>query len=100
MTKKKNLPLCNDCNDRIGNEPHVFLANIISFRNYLLAREWHNGGGGMRLYVEVGNIVKEGDLLVEIDTAVLEAKVESNKAELVYQKAQLKDRESKLAYER
>ncbi|MDR0579256.1 MAG: HlyD family secretion protein [Campylobacteraceae bacterium] len=54
----------------------------------------------MRLYVEVGNIVKEGDLLVEIDTAVLEAKVESNKAELVYQKAQLKDRESKLAYER
>jgi macrolide-specific efflux system membrane fusion protein len=50
----------------------------------------------MQLYVEAGDIVKEGDLLVEIDTTVLETKVESSKAELAYQKAQLKDRESKL----
>ncbi|MDR0762026.1 MAG: efflux RND transporter periplasmic adaptor subunit [Campylobacteraceae bacterium] len=59
----------------------------------------------MQLYVEAGDIVKAGDLLVEIDTTVLETKVESSKAELAYQKAQLKDRESKLtlanlAYER
>ncbi|MDR1007203.1 MAG: efflux RND transporter periplasmic adaptor subunit [Campylobacteraceae bacterium] len=50
----------------------------------------------MQLYVEAGDIVQTGDLLVEIDTTVLETKVESSKAELVYQKAQLKDRESKL----
>ncbi|MDR0666032.1 MAG: efflux RND transporter periplasmic adaptor subunit [Campylobacteraceae bacterium] len=50
----------------------------------------------VQLHVEAGDIVKEGDLLVEIDTTVLETKVESSKAELVYQKAQLKDRESKL----
>ncbi|MDR2790747.1 MAG: efflux RND transporter periplasmic adaptor subunit [Campylobacteraceae bacterium] len=58
-----------------------------------------------QLYVEAGDIVKAGDLLVEIDTTVLETKVESSKAELAYQKAQLKDREAKLtlaklAYER
>jgi macrolide-specific efflux system membrane fusion protein len=50
----------------------------------------------MQLHVEAGDIVKAGDLLVEIDTTVLETKVESSKAELAYQKAQLKDRESKL----
>ncbi|MDR1976367.1 MAG: efflux RND transporter periplasmic adaptor subunit [Campylobacteraceae bacterium] len=50
----------------------------------------------MQIYVDVGDVVKKGDLLVEIDTTVLETKVESSKAELAYQKAQLKDREAKL----
>ncbi|MDR0579934.1 MAG: efflux RND transporter periplasmic adaptor subunit [Campylobacteraceae bacterium] len=58
-----------------------------------------------KLYVEVGDIVKTGDLLAEIDKTVLETKVESSKAELAYQIAQLQDREAKLtlarlAYER
>jgi macrolide-specific efflux system membrane fusion protein len=62
-------------------------------------------GQVISLTVEVGDIVKKGDLLAEIDTTVLETKVESSKAELAYQKAQLKDREAKLtlaklAYER
>ncbi|MDR1614969.1 MAG: efflux RND transporter periplasmic adaptor subunit [Campylobacteraceae bacterium] len=62
-------------------------------------------GQVVSLIVEVGDIVKKGDLLAEIDTTVLETKVESSKAELAYQKAQLKDREAKLtlaklAYER
>ena len=62
-------------------------------------------GQVMQLGVEVGDYVKKGDLLAEIDTTVLEAKVESSKAELLSQQAQVKDREAKLtlaklAYER
>ncbi|MDR0408264.1 MAG: efflux RND transporter periplasmic adaptor subunit [Campylobacteraceae bacterium] len=58
-----------------------------------------------KLHVEVGDMVKVGDLLAEIDKTVLETKVESSKAELAYQIAQLQDREakltlSKLAFER
>jgi macrolide-specific efflux system membrane fusion protein len=58
-----------------------------------------------KLHVEVGDMVKTGDLLAEIDKTVLETKVESSKAELTYQIAQLQDREAKLtlarlAYER
>ncbi|MDR1554418.1 MAG: efflux RND transporter periplasmic adaptor subunit [Campylobacteraceae bacterium] len=62
-------------------------------------------GQVMKLHVEVGDTVKTGDLLAEIDKTVLETKVESSKAELAYQIAQLQDREAKLtlarlAYER
>ncbi|MDR2100913.1 MAG: efflux RND transporter periplasmic adaptor subunit [Campylobacteraceae bacterium] len=62
-------------------------------------------GQVVTLNVEVGDTVKKGYLLAEIDTTILETKVESSKAELAYQKAQLKDREAKLtlaklAYER
>lgn len=53
-------------------------------------------GQVMKLHVDVGDEVKIGDLLAEIDRTVLETKVESSKADLKYQEAQLKDRESKL----
>jgi macrolide-specific efflux system membrane fusion protein len=53
-------------------------------------------GQVMKLYVDVGDSVKAGDLLAEIDKTVLETKVESSKAELAYQMSQLKDREAKL----
>ena len=53
-------------------------------------------GQVMKLHVDVGDEVVEGDLLAEIDQTVLETKVESSKADLRYQEAQLKDRESKL----
>jgi macrolide-specific efflux system membrane fusion protein len=49
-------------------------------------------GQVVALRVDVGDTVQKGDLLAEIDTTVLETKVESSKAELAYQKAQLKDR--------
>ncbi|MFV0480858.1 MAG: efflux RND transporter periplasmic adaptor subunit [Campylobacteraceae bacterium] len=54
-------------------------------------------GQVMKLHVEVGDEVKIGNLLAEIDRTVLETKVESSEADLSYQKAQLKDKQSSLA---
>lgn len=49
-----------------------------------------------KIYVEVGDQVEEGQLLAEIDTEVLEAKVTASKAQIQAQKAQLKDRRAQL----
>jgi macrolide-specific efflux system membrane fusion protein len=50
-----------------------------------------------KLHVEVGSIVKQGDLLAEIDPTVLTANVEARRAGLRNQQATLKDREAQLA---
>lgn len=49
-----------------------------------------------KIYVEVGDEVEEGQLLAEIDTEVLEAKVTAGKAQIKAQQAQLKDRRAQL----
>lgn len=49
-----------------------------------------------KIYVEVGDQVEEGQLLAEIDTEVLQAKVTASKAQIQAQKAQLKDRRAQL----
>ncbi|MFA7091002.1 MAG: efflux RND transporter periplasmic adaptor subunit [Arcobacteraceae bacterium] len=46
------------------------------------------------LYVELGDVVKKGDLLAQIDITVFQAKVNQSKALLKYQEAQLKEREA------
>lgn len=46
------------------------------------------------IHVKVGQAVKEGDLLAEIDPVVLNAKVEAGRASLASQKAQLLDKEA------
>lgn len=46
------------------------------------------------IHVEVGQQVKKGDLLAEIDPVVLNAKVEAGRASLASQKAQLIDKEA------
>jgi macrolide-specific efflux system membrane fusion protein len=46
------------------------------------------------IHVEVGQEVKKGDLLAEIDPVVLNAKVEAGRASLASQRAQLVDKEA------
>ncbi len=48
-----------------------------------------------KVHVEVGQEVKEGDLLAEIDSTVLQSKVEANRAQLLSLGAQLKEKEAK-----
>lgn len=50
-----------------------------------------------RLHVEVGSIVKAGDLLAEIDPTVLKATVDARRAGLRNQRATLAERESQYA---
>jgi len=44
------------------------------------------------LHVELGDVVKKGDLLAQIDVTVFKAKVDQSKAQLKYQEAQLKEK--------
>jgi macrolide-specific efflux system membrane fusion protein len=50
-----------------------------------------------RLLVDVGAIVRKGELLAEIDPSVYQAKVDGDQAQLQNQQAQLADREAQLA---
>jgi len=49
-----------------------------------------------KLLVEVGAVVKAGQLLAEIDPSVYQSKVDGDRAQLLNQKAQLADREAQL----
>jgi membrane fusion protein, macrolide-specific efflux system len=49
-----------------------------------------------KLHVAIGDTVKQGALVAEIDAVVLSAKVESTKAQLAAQRAQLIDREAQV----
>jgi macrolide-specific efflux system membrane fusion protein len=49
-----------------------------------------------RLLVDVGAIVKKGQLLAEIDPSVYQAKVDGDRAQLLNQRAQLADRHAQL----
>lgn len=49
-----------------------------------------------KLYVEIGDTVAQGDLVAEIDAVVLSARVESTRAQLTAQRAQLIDREAQV----
>lgn len=49
------------------------------------------------IHVEVGDQVKQGDLLIEIDATQSEARVEANRANLRAQESQLLDRQNSLA---
>jgi macrolide-specific efflux system membrane fusion protein len=50
-----------------------------------------------RLHVDVGAVVKKGQLLAEIDPSVYQAKVDGDRAQLLNQQAQLADRQAQLA---
>ncbi|WP_418647304.1 efflux RND transporter periplasmic adaptor subunit [Thauera butanivorans] len=53
-----------------------------------------------KIHVEVGSVVKAGDLLGEIDSTVYLSKVDASRAQLRNLRATLKDREAKLALAR
>jgi macrolide-specific efflux system membrane fusion protein len=50
-----------------------------------------------KLHVEVGAVVKAGQLLAEIDPSVYQARVDGDRAQLLNQHAQLADRQAQLA---
>jgi len=50
-----------------------------------------------KLYVNLGDRVKQGQLLAEIDPRVLDSKVETDKSDLANLKAQLADKQAQLA---
>jgi len=50
-----------------------------------------------KLLVDIGSIVKKGQLLAEIDPSVYQAKVDGDRAQLLNQQAQLADRQAQLA---
>jgi len=50
-----------------------------------------------QLHVEVGAVVKKGQLLAEIDPSVYQAKVDGDQAQLLNQRAQLADKQAQLA---
>ena len=49
-----------------------------------------------KLHVDIGEIVKVGQLLAEIDPSVYQSKVDGDRAQLLNQKAQLADRQAQL----
>jgi macrolide-specific efflux system membrane fusion protein len=50
-----------------------------------------------QLHVDVGAVVKKGQLLAEIDPSVYQAKVDGDQAQLLNQQAQLADKQAQLA---
>src|SRR5450830_1276981 len=50
-----------------------------------------------KLLVDIGDVVKKGQLLAEIDPSVYQAKVDGDQAQLLNQQAQLADKQAQLA---
>ena len=86
------------------------IYDLVSATGSLQPRDYVDVGAQVsgqisHIHVEVGEGVKKGALLAEIDVTVYEAKVDASRAQLKYQKAQLLEKEaqlslSKAAYER
>jgi macrolide-specific efflux system membrane fusion protein len=53
-----------------------------------------------KLYVEIGNVVKKGELLAELDPRVYEARVEASKARLKTLQAQLNQQQAQAVFAR
>lgn len=77
------------------------LENLVTATGILQPKEYVDVGAQVSgqlkvLHFDVGDAVKQGDLLAEIDATVFLAKVDASRAQLRYQKAQLKDKQSQL----
>ncbi|MCW7754042.1 efflux RND transporter periplasmic adaptor subunit [Desulfobotulus sp. H1] len=76
-------------------EDLVAATGVLQPRNYVDVGA-QVSGQLQRIGVEVGDFVKEGELLAEIDPTLFVAKVDASRAQLRYQKAQLQDRKAQL----
>jgi len=77
------------------------IQNLVTATGVLQPRDYVDVGAQVsgqlkKLMVVVGQQVKEGDLLAEIDATVYKAKVDGIRAQLLNQKAQLGDKEAQL----
>lgn len=77
------------------------IQNLVNATGILQPRDYVDVGAQVsgqlkKLYVEIGNQVKAGDLLAEIDATVFKAKVDGIRAQLQNQRAQLGDKEAQL----
>ncbi len=75
------------------------LEDVVTATGTLQPRDFVDVGtqvsGQLRkLHVEVGDVVKQGDLLAEIDPTVFKARVDADRAQLANLRAQLADREA------
>ena len=86
------------------------IENVVTATGKLEPREYVDVGAQVsgqleRLHVDIGDVVKKGDLLAEIDITLFMAKVDQQRAQLRYQEASLLDKEAQnslaiLNYER
>lgn len=77
------------------------IEDVVTASGTLQPREYVDvgtqvSGQLMKLYVDVGAEVKEGDLLAEIDPAVYLSRVNASRAQLRNQRAQLQERRAQL----
>lgn len=77
------------------------IENLVTATGILQPRDYVDVGAQVsgilkKLHVEVGDEVKVGDLLAEIDATVYAARVDATRAQLKNQQAQLADKEAQL----
>jgi membrane fusion protein, macrolide-specific efflux system len=80
---------------------HGAIEELVTATGILQPRDYVDVGAQVsgqlhRIHVEVGDEVKSGDLLAEIDPTLFMAKVDASRAQLRYQRALLNDRQAQL----
>ncbi|MFT3759624.1 efflux RND transporter periplasmic adaptor subunit [Thauera sp.] len=84
---------------------HGDIEDVVTATGTLQPRDYVDVGAQVsgqlkKIHVEVGSVVKAGDLLGEIDSTVYLSKVDASRAQLRNLRATLKDREAQLALAR
>jgi macrolide-specific efflux system membrane fusion protein len=80
-------------------ESHVSVVGTLQPRRYVDVGA-QVSGQIQRIFVQPGDVVKQGQLLVEIDSSLLQAKVDADQAALTGLKFQLADQRAQLALAR
>ena len=77
------------------------IENVVTATGKLAPREYVDVGAQVsgqlkKLHVDIGDSVKKGQLLAEIDVTLFMAKVDQQRAQLVYQESSLVEKEAQL----